>query len=232
MLSKSATGLYEWMVASDAEEVWKAATLSERSKWLQLCKAHENFYTQHGNDQNALIVSALADIIAANEDDVTLTKVNENKILHQVLDALVVAEASLSDIGDADREPGDDVAWCEKRAHQALELPRKAIIALKEVIAQPAQFDPVMRPLQWSEERLPCEVIRYNHIVAKSCLGLISIEWKGWKEYDDCSVYVDGNYLNTAVDLESAKVIVDNYLKGLVLRLIDDPVSKEQQQHE
>jgi len=34
--------------------------------------------------------------------------------------ALHTAEAALADIGDADREPGDDVAWCERRAADAL----------------------------------------------------------------------------------------------------------------
>ena len=32
---------------------------------------------------------------------------------------LHTAEAALADIGDADRNPGEDVAWCEARAAQA-----------------------------------------------------------------------------------------------------------------
>ena len=44
-------------------------------------------------------------------------------------DALRIAEAALADIGDADREPGDDVAWCERRAAQALPAVRAAIKA-------------------------------------------------------------------------------------------------------
>jgi hypothetical protein len=42
-------------------------------------------------------------------------------------EALQVAEAALSDIGDADREPGDDLAWCERRAAQNLPLIRQAL---------------------------------------------------------------------------------------------------------
>lgn len=61
------------------------------------------------------------------------------ELLQQALRALVIAEAGLADIGDADREPGDDLAWCEARAAQALELPRAAIIALRAAIAQPVQ---------------------------------------------------------------------------------------------
>jgi hypothetical protein len=44
-------------------------------------------------------------------------------------DALVIAEAALADIGDAEREPGDDLAWCERRAAQALPAVRAALSA-------------------------------------------------------------------------------------------------------
>ena len=48
--------------------------------------------------------------------------------------ALVKAEAALADIGDADREPGDDVAWCERRAAEAL----PAVRAMLAAAPQPA----------------------------------------------------------------------------------------------
>ena len=41
--------------------------------------------------------------------------------------ALRDAEAALADIGDADREPGDDLAWCERRAAKALPSVRVAL---------------------------------------------------------------------------------------------------------
>jgi hypothetical protein len=41
--------------------------------------------------------------------------------------ALKIAEAALADIGDATREPGDDLEWCERRAAQALPAVRKAL---------------------------------------------------------------------------------------------------------
>jgi len=41
--------------------------------------------------------------------------------------ALVAAEAALADIGDADREPGDDIKWAERRAMQALPIVRNAL---------------------------------------------------------------------------------------------------------
>ena len=48
----------------------------------------------------------------------------EREALKLALEALVVAEAGLADIGDADRDPTDDLAWCEERAAQALAIPR------------------------------------------------------------------------------------------------------------
>jgi hypothetical protein len=48
-----------------------------------------------------------------------------------LLAALRTAEAALADIGDADREPGDDVEWCERRAAEALPLVRAAIAKAK-----------------------------------------------------------------------------------------------------
>lgn len=48
-------------------------------------------------------------------------------VARDLLEALRTAEAALADIGDADREPGDDVAWCEARAAKALPEVRAAI---------------------------------------------------------------------------------------------------------
>lgn len=41
--------------------------------------------------------------------------------------ALKTAQAALADIGDATREAGDDLAWCEARAAQALPAVRAAL---------------------------------------------------------------------------------------------------------
>ena len=45
----------------------------------------------------------------------------------ELIEAAKSAEAALSDIGDADREPGDDVAWCERRAYEAIPRLRAAL---------------------------------------------------------------------------------------------------------
>jgi hypothetical protein len=44
-----------------------------------------------------------------------------------LLAALVLAEAALSDIGDADHEPSDDLAWAEARAAQVIPAVRAAL---------------------------------------------------------------------------------------------------------
>jgi hypothetical protein len=49
--------------------------------------------------------------------------------LERLRDVLAYAEAALADIGDADREPGDDLAWCEARAAEALPRVRAALRA-------------------------------------------------------------------------------------------------------
>lgn len=51
----------------------------------------------------------------------------EKRKSEALLEALKHAEAALADIGDADREPGDDLAWCETRAAEALPRIRAAI---------------------------------------------------------------------------------------------------------
>ena len=53
--------------------------------------------------------------------------VRDRMLVKEMAAALVEAEAALADIGDADREPGDDVAWCEARAAQALPITRAVL---------------------------------------------------------------------------------------------------------
>jgi hypothetical protein len=87
------------------------------------------------------------------------------EVMQQALEALVTAEAGLADIGDADREPTDDLAWCEERAAQALAKPRAAIVALKAALANELFGNSeqlVMRPeREWvgltDREREECE---------------------------------------------------------------------------
>jgi hypothetical protein len=50
-----------------------------------------------------------------------------NERVRVLRETLKTAEAALADIGDATREPGDDLAWCERRAAQALPAVRAAL---------------------------------------------------------------------------------------------------------
>jgi hypothetical protein len=63
-----------------------------------------------------------------------------NERIAQLEAALAVAEAALADIGDADREPGDDVAWCEARAAVAL-VPVRAALGIGQSAGSDAAVD-------------------------------------------------------------------------------------------
>ena len=62
-------------------------------------------------------------------------------LLLNAMQALILAEAALSDIGDADREPGDDLAWCEARAALAIPACRKTLAELKRAIIDDARIE-------------------------------------------------------------------------------------------
>ena len=88
------------------------------------------------------------------------------------LDALKFAEAALADIGDADREPGDDLAWCEARAAEALPQTRAAIAALQ---AEPQPDARNMSELnEWQAEltALLSELSHRNDAVGMRAEGL------------------------------------------------------------
>jgi hypothetical protein len=63
-----------------------------------------------------------------------------------------------------------------------------------------------VKPLEWSDVRQPDEEIRYHHIIAESPIGQWTIQWKGWKDYDDRTVFLGGDFvLNGGDILEAAK---------------------------
>lgn len=62
-----------------------------------------------------------------NEVAAFVLKIEAEAEITKLREALSTAEAALADIGDADREPGDDLAWCERRAAQALPAIRAAL---------------------------------------------------------------------------------------------------------
>lgn len=73
---------------------------------------------------------AAADLIADAGTVFNTTGLTPSQLVERVKEleeALKLAEAGLADIGDADREPGDDLAWCERRAAEPLPRIRAAL---------------------------------------------------------------------------------------------------------
>jgi hypothetical protein len=127
----------------------------------------EQYYGHQGGVDAALHEASLRD------------QVNAVAQRDELLAALLKAEAALADIGDADREPGDDIAWCEARAAEALPVVRAAIAKAeggrrcgmtKDQIIQMAQqcsilghYDELVGP-QWRQDTIR-ELTRFANLV-------------------------------------------------------------------
>ena len=72
-------------------------------------------------------ISDLEALATPRHDGRSATVLTTERLPTEVLTALIKAEAALADIGDAEREPGDDLTWCEQRAAEALPLLRETI---------------------------------------------------------------------------------------------------------
>lgn len=95
--------------------------------------------------------------------------------------------------------------WGFSQAAQPAKIPTNAIAAIT---------------LVWSNEMQPCEDCRYNHTFADSPLGRFNIEWKGWKEHDSRTVYLNGEHIGDSYSVEESKKLAQQYLQKLVLSLI------------
>ncbi len=78
-----------------------------------------------------------------------------------VIRALVKAEAALADIGDAEREPGDDLAWCERRAAETLPVVREALAFCSTAHPAPNHeaWNEFLQELQGLQDRAQAEGI-------------------------------------------------------------------------
>lgn len=89
--------------------------------------------------------------------------------------------------------------------------------------------------LKWSDVAEPNEQIRYAHVLADSPLGRFSIEWKSWKPHDTFCVYLDGDYLDTSMNLDDAKAValkkISDMARALAgfAALASAPVAREAQ---
>jgi len=151
---------------------------------------------------------------------------SENQKLREVLQ---VAEAALSDIGDADREPGDDLAWCERRAAQSLPLIRQALalptadhfpdatkmIEAAAPVGERELFErTMMDKYGWQNEDFKLDDFGYFD-------GQTDTAWMAWKARAAMSA-------GDAVDAQRYRWLADcnNYEAGLAL--IIDPKLTEQ----
>lgn len=68
------------------------------------------------------------------------------------------------------------------------------------------------KPLIWSEPVAPEEGCRYHHVTANTPFGEFSIQWKGWKEHDDRTVFFNGEFLlNGGETLDEAKMQAEGW---------------------
>ncbi len=84
--------------------------------------------------------------------------------------------------------------------------------------------------LIWSVELSPSDDCRYNHVFASSPIGRFSIEWKGWKEHDSRTVYLNGEYIGDYYTLDDAKLLAQKHLDTLVESLIAAPADTSQKE--
>ena len=85
--------------------------------------------------------------------------------------------------------------------------------------------------ITWSEERAPCEECRYNHVVAETVFGSLTIEWKGWKDYPgygcELPFPVNGEFpYVTAYSLDEAKANVKAWYDYMILTGLGLPADK------
>ena len=78
-----------------------------------------------------------------------------------------------------------------------------------------------MNKYEWTEERQSNDRIRYNHMLLTTPLGVFSLEWKGWKEFDSVCVYLDQEYEDNFNTIEEAKVYVDWFLHNKLKALTE-----------
>jgi hypothetical protein len=96
---------------------------NNQTSWQELCVQLYAALEAHGTtwDDEALLDRVGVALRLARTEP-------EPKGPTELIRALELAEAALADIGDAEREPGDDLAWAEARAAQ--DLPRiRAVLA-------------------------------------------------------------------------------------------------------
>jgi hypothetical protein len=90
-----------------------------------------------------------------------------------------------------------------------------------------------VKPLEWSEPAPPTKgVCFYDHCRAVTPFGVYSIEWKSWKDYDDCVVYCPENaegdtFVVCDGTLEGAKVAAQENFNSRIASVVM-PIAREE----
>ena len=75
--------------------------------------------------------------------------------------------------------------------------------------------------MDWTEEKKPEDgVSYYDHTILVTPIGEFIIEWKSWKEHPSYDISIDGEWVGTEYDLESAKNKVTEYITDISNNLI------------
>lgn len=124
--------------------------------------------------------------------------------------------------------------WSAEQMHAYYDLAAARVAELEAQIEAlggvPAlSAGPAIKPLEWSAESGPTDKIRYNHITAETALGQFSVEWKGWKEEDAPCIYLAGDYIGFASDVDGAKQLAERHIRDIVASLLAASPPAEQQ---
>lgn len=79
-------------------------------------------------------------------------------------------------------------------------------------------------PIQWGQEMPPMDGCRYDHLIGECALGKFSIEWKSHKKHDAMCVYLNGDYIDSCVDLITAKAAAQNHVNKIFNQLMGKEV--------
>lgn len=76
--------------------------------------------------------------------------------------------------------------------------------------------------MQWTEPSKPLDgVSYYDHVILKTPIGDIIIEWKSWKEMDSYCITLNGDkWIGSEYDLDSAKNKAEDFIKSVSSQLI------------
>lgn len=79
----------------------------------------------------------------------------------------------------------------------------------------------VIPEIVWTDPEPPNGRCPYDHVFGITNLGLYSIEWKSWKDYDERSVFLNGKYIGGKNDLDSAKAFAKKHFTNFFKQMVE-----------